>query len=59
MFDTLFSDTSLIPESQRGGLYFYTWSDWDTSFGLETLIEDYNYTATRDALIEVASKWAK
>lgn len=59
MFDTLFSDTSLIPESQRGGLYFYTWSDWDGSFGLESLIEDYNYTATRDALVEVASKWAK
>ncbi len=55
IFDTMFES---VPEAQRGGLYFYTWSDWSSSYGLESLINTYGYTATRDALITVASKWA-
>ncbi len=56
IFDTMFQS---IPEAQRGGLYFYTWSDWSSSVGLESLIKTHGYTATRDALIAVASKYAK
>lgn len=54
MFDTLLQS---IDEAQRGGLYFYTWSDWSDSYGLESLIGEFDYTETCAALIEVASKY--
>ena len=48
-----------VPAGQLGGYYFYTWRDWGNSWGLETLIEDYDYTATADALVALASKYVK
>jgi hypothetical protein len=55
-YDLVFSE---IPEAQRGGIMFYTWTTWESSYGLEDLIEDYDYTQTRDALIELATKYVK
>ena len=48
-----------VPAGQLGGYYFYTWRDWGNSWGLESLIEDYDYTATADALVALASKYVK
>lgn len=47
----------VVPEGQLGGYYFYTWSDWSDSYGLESLIEDFDYTETCDALIKLATKY--
>ncbi len=47
----------VVPEGQLGGYYFYTWSDWSDSYGLESLIEDFDYTLTCDALIDLATKY--
>lgn len=46
-----------VPAGQLGGYYFYTWSNWSDSYGLESLIEDYDYTLTCDALIDLATKY--
>lgn len=48
-----------VPAGQLGGYYFYTWRNWSNSWGLESLIEDYDYTATTDALVALASKYVK
>lgn len=71
-FDDLFANTDLIPESQRGGILFYTFRtfydggyDYPVSagnfgsFGLDKLMSEYNYTLTAKAIADMASKYVK
>lgn len=72
-FASIFADTTLIPESQRGGLLFYTFQtfydggyDYPVSagaygnFGLDKLLSgDYNYTLTAQAIADFAAKYVK
>ena len=71
-FDDLFANTDLIPESQRGGILFYTFRtfydggyDYPVSagnfgsFGLDKLMSEYNYTLTAKAIADMAAKYVK
>ncbi|MBE6808426.1 MAG: hypothetical protein E7524_03045 [Ruminococcaceae bacterium] len=71
-FDDFFANTDLIPESQRGGILFYTFRtfydggyDYPVSagnfgsFGLDKLMSEYNYTLTAKAIADMAAKYVK